>query len=69
MDLSLRASVWHFDDPLRQGMHGTTTLEAIAARFRLSELTAIRLEVEHARSRVTGHRLRGLLTLALEVWR
>jgi len=67
--LELRASAWHFDDPLRAGLYGTSVSEAAGVRFELTRQTWTRLSVEHAHSRVAGHRFRGLAALAIEVWR
>ena len=64
-----RASVWHFDDPLRAGLYGTSVSEAAGLALRLSEVTEVVVELEHAHSRVVGHRFRGLAALHVEVWR
>ena len=69
LSLQGRASVWHFVDPLRQGLYGTSFSEALGFALRLSESTRVRGDVQHAYSRVTGHRFRGLVALSLEVWR
>lgn len=65
----VRASVWHFDDPLRAGLYGTSIAEAGGVRFRLSDATTLSVALEHAHSRVVGHRFRGLVALSVEVWR
>ena len=64
-----RASVWHFDDPLREGLYGTSLSESLSLRWELSELSVLRFEIEHATSRVVGHRLRALAWFSFEVWR
>jgi hypothetical protein len=69
LEITARASVWHFDDPLRQGMYGTSITEALGARFRVTENTLFHLDLQHTHSRVVGHRFQGLTGLAFEVWR
>ena len=64
-----RGSVWHFVDPLREGLFGTSISEAIGFAIRVTDSTHVRGDVQHAYSRVVGHRFRGLLALSLEVWR
>ncbi len=64
-----RASVWYFDDPLRQNLYGASFVEALGARWFVSERTTLRLDLEHAHSRVVGSRLRMLASLVIEVWR
>jgi hypothetical protein len=65
----LRASVWYFEDPLRQDYFGASFSEALGATFDLSESTHLRGDLEHAYSRVVGHRFRALVSLDIEVWR
>jgi len=64
-----RASVWYFDDPLRAGLYGTSFSETIGGSFALTENATVRLELEHAGSRVVGQRFRALVVLAIEVWK
>lgn len=64
-----RASLWHFDDPLRENLNGTSIEEALGATWRLSRMTSVRAELSHAHSAVVGHRFRGLAALSFEVWR
>lgn len=67
--LSLRGSVWHFDDALRANLNGTSVAEAFVARVELTEITRLGFEVEHAHNDVVGHRFRGMAFLLLRVWR
>lgn len=67
--LSLRGSVWHFDDPLRANLDGTSIAEAFMARIELTEITRVGFELEHAHNDVVGHRFRGMAFLLLRVWR
>jgi len=67
--LDLRASVWHFDDPLRAGLYGTSIADALGVLFTLSEPTTLRVDLEHSYNRVVGHRFRLLAHLSIEVWR
>jgi len=69
VDAELRASLWHFDDPLRGVLEGTSISEALGVRFRMSDATSLRLELGHAHSRVIGHRFRLLVALSVEVWK
>jgi hypothetical protein len=69
LELDFRVSVWSFDDPLRAGIHGTSVSDALGGRVRFSESTSVRADLQHAYSRVVGHRLRALLALSIEVWR
>lgn len=66
--IEARASVWYFDDPLRVGMYGASFSEALGARLDLSRRTTLRLELEHAASRVVGQRVRGLAWLSVDAW-
>ena len=65
----LRVSLWHFQDPVRGVLDGTSISEALGVRFRLSDPTTLRLELSHAHSPVVGHRFRALVLLSIEVWR
>jgi hypothetical protein len=69
VELELRASVWHVDDPLREPIHGTSVAEALGARWTITDQTTVHAEIEHATSRVVGHRFRLLLQLSIEAWR
>jgi hypothetical protein len=65
----LRASLWHFQDPVRGALDGTSVSEALGVRLRLSDPTSLRFELSHAHSPVVGHRFRALVLLSIEVWR
>ncbi|RLB46909.1 MAG: hypothetical protein DRJ42_26620 [Deltaproteobacteria bacterium] len=67
--LDARASVWHFDDPLREGLYGTSVAEALGVIFTLSEPTTLRLDFEHSYNRVAGNRFRFIAHLSVDVWR
>jgi hypothetical protein len=67
--LDLRASVWHFDDPLRQGLDGTSVADALGVLFILSEPTKLRFDFQHSYNEVVGHRFRFVAHLSVEVWR
>jgi hypothetical protein len=69
LEIGLDVSVWHFDDPNRQDLFGTVLSEALSGRFRLSPETQILVELQHATSRVVGHRFRGVVALRLDTWR
>lgn len=69
LELGLDVSVWHFDDPNRRDLYGTVVSEAAQGRIRLSRETLVLVELQHATSRVVGHRFRGLLALRVETWR
>ena len=68
-EIYARASVWHFDHPLRPDLYGTSVSGAIGARVKLSDLATVRGEVEYAHSRLVGHRFRMLASLMLRAWR
>lgn len=65
----LRASLWHFRDPIRDALDGTSVSEALGVRFRMSEPTSLRLELEHAYSAAAAHRFRALVHLSIQVWK
>ncbi len=69
LDLDAHASIWHFDDPLRQDYAGTSLSESLGFRLALSRSTKVTCELEHAYSPLVGNRFRGLATLSFEVWR
>jgi hypothetical protein len=69
LSAELRASLWHFQDPVRDELFGTSISEAIGATIDLSDTTHLRADFEHAYNRVAGHRFRALLALDIEVWR
>jgi len=69
VELGLDVSVWHFDDPNRADLYGTVVSEVLEARFRLMPEVLAVAEVQHATSRVVGHRFRGLVALRVETWR
>jgi hypothetical protein len=67
--VGLHASVWHFDDATRQDLYGTVVSESIDGIFQIMPEASIVLEVQHATSRVIGHRFRGIVWLRVETWR
>ncbi len=69
LGLDARASVWHFEDPLRPGLYGASVSEGAGVSFRMSDTTILRGDLQHAYSRLVGHRFRGLVQLTVEVWR
>lgn len=69
LELALDVSVWHFDDPNRAALYGTVLSEVLSARFRLTRETLLFAEVQHATSRVVGHRFRAVLALRVDTWR
>ncbi|MCB9591257.1 MAG: hypothetical protein H6719_00885 [Sandaracinaceae bacterium] len=69
VELELDVSGWHFDDPNRPDLYGAVLSEVLAARFRIVREVLIVAEVQHATSRVVGHRFRGLLAVRVETWR
>jgi hypothetical protein len=69
LELAIDASVWHFDDPLRDDLYGTVVSESVSGTIRLSPETLLFLELSHAASRVVGHRFRGMIALRVDTWR
>jgi hypothetical protein len=69
LDLEARLSVWHFEDDNRPALHGTIVSEVVGLRWQVGRETRLLVELEHAQSRVTGHRLRAVVALDVEVWR
>ena len=69
LELGLDVSVWHFDDPNREQLYGTVVSEVLSGRFRLSPETLVLAELQHATSRVVGHRFRGVIALRVDTWR
>jgi hypothetical protein len=67
--LYARASLWHFDDPLRQGLHGTSVADALGVLFTLSEPTTLRFDLEHSYNPIVGNRFRFIAHLSVDVWR
>ncbi len=65
----LRASMWHFDDPLRQGLNGTSLTDALGVLFILSEPTTLRFDLQHSYNELVGHRFRFVAHLSVDVWR
>jgi hypothetical protein len=70
-ELALEAhlSVWHFDDPNREGSYGTVVSESLVGVATLTPQASILIELSHANNRVVGDRFRGLVTLSVETWR
>jgi hypothetical protein len=64
-----RVSVWHFDDANRPELYGTTVSEVLGAHWQIGDATSALIELEHAASRVVGHRFRLVLALRVEAWR
>jgi hypothetical protein len=62
-------SVWHFDDPLRDQSYGTVISTILGGRWAITEQASVLLELQHAFSRVSGHRFRGMLVLSVSTWR
>ena len=69
LEMGLGVSVWHFDDPNRGELYGAVLSEVLWARFRISRETLVLAELQHATSRVVGHRFRGILALRVDTWR
>jgi hypothetical protein len=69
LQLEARVSVWHFDDANRPDLYGTTVSEVVGARWQVGDATSALVELEHAASRVVGHRFRAVLALRVEAWR
>ncbi|MBX3271579.1 MAG: hypothetical protein KF729_15040 [Sandaracinaceae bacterium] len=69
IEIALDVSVWHFDDPNRADLYGAVVSEVLEARFRVTNEVLVVAEVQHAASRVIGHRFRGVLALRVETWR
>jgi len=67
--ITVGASLWHFDEPEGQGLSGFSVSELLSAAYSVTEEVSTRLDVQHAYSADVGHRLRGLVNLAIEVWR
>jgi hypothetical protein len=67
--IGFHGSVWHFDDPFRQERYGTVISESLDAVFDLTDQASIVLELQHAASRLIGHRFRGIVWLRVETWR
>jgi len=64
-----RVSVWHFDDANRPELYGATVSEMIGAHWQVGDATTALFEIEHAASRVVGHRFRAVFALRIETWR
>lgn len=69
VDLYARGSVWHFDHPWQQALHGTSVATAVGASAVITEQVRLRTELEWMHNRVAGHRVRALASLTLRVWR
>jgi hypothetical protein len=67
--IGLHGSVWQFDDPLRPELYGTVVSESLDGIFNLTEQASIVVELQHAASRIVGHRFRGIVWLRVETWR
>ncbi len=68
LELGLAVNVWYFEDPNRQDLSGVVLNEVLEGRFRISPETLVVTELQHATSRVVGHRFRGLVALRVETW-
>ncbi len=64
-----RVSVWHFDDANRPELYGAMVSEVLGAHWQVGDATTALVELEHAASRVVGHRFRAVLALRIEAWR
>ncbi|MCA9609284.1 MAG: hypothetical protein KC619_26965 [Myxococcales bacterium] len=69
VELALDVSAWHFDDPNRADLYGAVVSEALEARFRIVREVLAVAELQHATSRVVGHRFRGVIAFRVETWR
>lgn len=69
VELALDVNAWHFDDPNRADLYGAVVSEVLEARFRIVREVMAVAEVQHATSRVVGHRFRGVLAFRVETWR
>lgn len=69
VSLEGRASVWYFDDPLRTNIYGVSLSEMAGVVWKVGEATRVLAELDHATSRVTGHRFRLMLSLSIGAWR
>lgn len=69
VDLYARGSVWHFDHPWQQALHGTSVATAFGTSAVITEQVRLRTELEWMHNRVAGHRVRALASLTLRVWR
>lgn len=69
VDLYARGSVWHFDHPWQEALHGTSVAGAVGTSAVITEQVRLRTELEWMHNRVAGHRVRALASLTLRVWR
>ncbi|MEM9073872.1 MAG: hypothetical protein AAGE52_35600 [Myxococcota bacterium] len=69
VELYLRASVWHFDQPFQQELYATSLTSALGVAAQLTDNTRLRFEIEWAYNRIVGHRVRGLASVVLKAWR
>ncbi|MCB9603599.1 MAG: hypothetical protein H6722_08925 [Sandaracinus sp.] len=69
VDVYARGSLWHFDHPWQQRLHGNSVAAAAGASALLTEQVRLRGELEWMHNRVAGHRVRALASLTLRVWR
>ena len=69
VDLYARGSVWHFDHPWQEALHGTSVATAVGTSAVITEQVRLRTELEWMHNRVAGHRFRALASLTLRVWR
>lgn len=68
-DLYTRGSVWHFAHPWQETLYGTSVALAAGAAALLTDHMRLRFELEWMHNQVAGHRVRGLASLTLRVWR
>jgi hypothetical protein len=69
LQVEARVSVWHFENDNRPALYGTIVSAVLGLRWQVGRETRVLAEIEHAHSRVTGHRLRAVVALDVEVWR
>ncbi len=69
VELYGRASLWHFDHPWQERLHGTSVATALGTSALVTEHVRLRTELEWMHNRVSGHRFRALASLTLRVWR
>ncbi|GAB4197787.1 MAG: hypothetical protein OHK0013_06240 [Sandaracinaceae bacterium] len=62
-------SAWHFDDPLRTANYGTVISTVLSALWAITEQSTVGIELQHAASRLVGHRFRAMLQLRVMAWR
>ncbi|MBK8168876.1 MAG: hypothetical protein IPK60_00865 [Sandaracinaceae bacterium] len=64
-----RTSLWYFNDPLRTSIYGVSLAEMVGVRWKVGAATSVMVELDHATSRVTGHRFRMMMSVHIGAWR